>query len=190
MKNKNNTIKSGFSILEALVSMLVLSLFFIASSRIITQKHSAEFEDSPHGYYECYFADGKQWEHRSQDSEDREPKEVDKCIFDPPTTANFVNVHYYDGSQCLSSPQIIFNDRLELASPSSIRSKMDTTDDEEMQNAQAQYEEDENSTALSDLNTRRINEFMTYLRLTHPNSQVSQMFESETPPSSAVFIAW
>ena len=57
MVNKK-TNKKCFSIAEALVSMLIISIFFIATSKVMTKKQRPDISESPHGFYECYVVNG------------------------------------------------------------------------------------------------------------------------------------
>ena len=52
MVKKNH--KKGFSLAEALVSMLILSIFFGVAAKMVTQRPKQEYIVSPHGFFECY----------------------------------------------------------------------------------------------------------------------------------------
>lgn len=47
-------VKKGFSLVEALIVMLVLSIFFAFGARTITIQQKPRREHNTHGYYECY----------------------------------------------------------------------------------------------------------------------------------------
>ncbi len=52
MVKKNH--KKGFSLAEALISMLILSIFFGIAAKMVTQRPKQEYIVSPHGFFECY----------------------------------------------------------------------------------------------------------------------------------------
>ena len=90
IKNK----KFGFSLAEALVSMLILSVFFVATSKIITTKPKQEVQSNKHGYFECYY-DGEQLKQkRSDGSYAGEPVAVSSaCYMTPPAGIDFVIIY-------------------------------------------------------------------------------------------------
>ena len=47
--------KTGFTIAEVLVSMLILSIMFIGTSKVITHKPKQEYQEYRHGFFECYY---------------------------------------------------------------------------------------------------------------------------------------
>jgi len=76
-KADESNIKFGFSLAEALVSMLVLSLFFIATAKIITVKQ----KDKPKivaGYYECALVGSERVENGTTE------KNASGCAYNPP----------------------------------------------------------------------------------------------------------
>jgi len=190
MKYKNEK-KSGFSLIEALVSMLVLSIFFLASSHVITQKQTDEVQENPHGYYECYIDNGATWQHLSMSNMFTLPQDVTAtgCSFIPPTGINFFNVHYFDGQEYLTNQQVILNERVDLPDgPQSI-------DQEGVFKRVTQEEIDRMTVAQRRQYEQEIQEgvehFRTYLRMTHPASQIYTIWENTgAPPSSATMIAW
>ena len=51
------SVKKGFTLVEALTSMLIISIFFAIMSKTMTTRSSHELSQKPeyhHGYYECY----------------------------------------------------------------------------------------------------------------------------------------
>jgi len=69
MSKKFFQIKFGFSLAEALVSMLVISLFFLATAKVITIKE----KDKPKmlsGFYECYCSNNTCKQHGSKIAEE------------------------------------------------------------------------------------------------------------------------
>ena len=171
MMNKKYNKKSGFSLFEALVSMLILSLFFIASSRVITQKHETEIQQNPRGYYECYIINGQQWQHRSNGKNSTAPVQTNNCVFEPPAGVDFVNFHYFTGSQYYNGQQIIMNEILNLGGPSGV-SDVFTLYESPLQGEAA------------------IGAFKTYLKLSHPTSSIYTHIKNGNWPTQATVIAW
>ena len=88
--------KSGFSLAEALISMLVVSVFFMATSKIITTKPKKEIEQSKHGYFECYVEDNVMKQKRSDGSFGATPVTVASghpCRFTPPNGVAFFVIY-------------------------------------------------------------------------------------------------
>lgn len=167
--------------MEALVSMLILSLFFLASSRAITQKQTVEIQKNPHGYYECY-VNGGTWEHLSISNVFTKPVPTNNCEFTPPVGVTFFNVHYFDGTEYFNSQQIILNEKITLGGPGGIASAAMSdsvaTDDMTPQ---------EQARAIQERNW----EFKTYLEMTHPSSNIYTIWrDTGEPPSPAAMIAW
>ena len=171
--------------MEALVSMLILSLFFLASSRAITQKQTVEIQKNPHGYFECYISGDDTWQHLSISNVYTKPVLANSgCKFNPPTGVNFFNVHYFDGSQYYNSQQVIFNKSITLNGPSGIDipglfDKDDENSEEELTTEQLQ------------LIAAQIMEFKVYLKMTHSSSEIYSIWEATgEPPAQAAMIAW
>ena len=90
IKNK----KFGFSLAEALVSMLVMSMFFIATSKIITTKPKKEVQANKHGYFECYYDGGVLKQKHSDGSYAGEPTNAGSaCTFTPPSGIAFALIY-------------------------------------------------------------------------------------------------
>ena len=51
-------VKKGFSLVEALVVMTILAVFFAFGARIMTTKPKLKKQDTEHGYYECVYQGG------------------------------------------------------------------------------------------------------------------------------------
>lgn len=190
MKYKNEK-KLGFSLVEALISMLILSIFFLASSRVITQKQMVEVQENPHGYYECYIDNGAIWQHMSISGmfTIRQNVTASGCSFTPPVGVNFFNVHYYlDGDGYYTNQQVILNERVDLGGPGGIdrpgvfnRVSPDVIDAMTVEE-RAQYEQEVEE---------GIWHFHTYLEMTHPASNIYTIWEeTQAPPLEATMIAW
>lgn len=182
MVNQKYNQKSGFSLFEVLLSMLILSLFFIASSKVITKKQEVEIQKNPHGYYECYISGGNLYENRANSGASGTPVKKDVCVFFPPKGVNFMNVHYYDGNKSYSSQQVLLNEPIKLREPSKINQDHVFFEDEEAYvNANSEQ---------ANLIQMRNDEFKSYLELAHPNSQILRIWQTQGTPPESVFIAW
>ena len=78
---KNNH-KKGFSFAEILVSMLILSLFFLAGAKVFTRKEKPEVMKKVHGFYECYWNGGDLYQAMSKFGSRPTPVKVNgSCVF-------------------------------------------------------------------------------------------------------------
>ena len=90
-------VKKGFSLAEALVVMAIISIFFAAAGKIMTQKPKPIKQQNPHGYFECYL-DGatlKQSSAIEEAATDPVVAEGGACKFEPPKGVAFFNVNTY-----------------------------------------------------------------------------------------------
>lgn len=90
-------VKKGFSLAEALVVMAIISIFFAAAGKIMTQKPKPIKQQNPHGYFECYL-DGatlKQSSAIEEAATDPIVAEGEVCTFEPPKGVAFFNVNTY-----------------------------------------------------------------------------------------------
>ncbi len=79
--------KSGFTIAEALISMLILSVFIGLSMKIFTKKHTKPVYNASHGTYVCYRdADGNL---HSKFGAQENSVSGDHCVFRPAKTATY-----------------------------------------------------------------------------------------------------
>ncbi len=177
MIQKNNNKKFGFSLFEALVSMLIMSLFFIASSRVITQKRPIEIQKNPYGYYECYTINGVTKQHRSVAESETPASVTDKCTFEPPAGANFVAVHFFRhstyGTAYYNTMQIIFNEPVTFPSPGAVEGSGVFQGLEPMTNDDA------------------VQTFKYYLKISHPSCYVNKYITEENKlPEEALIMSW
>ncbi len=78
---KNNH-KKGFSLAEILVSMLILSLFFLAGAKVFTRKEKTEVMKKVHGFYECYWNGNQLYQAMSKFGSRPTPIPVNgSCVF-------------------------------------------------------------------------------------------------------------
>lgn len=90
-------VKKGFSLAEALVVMAIISIFFAAAGKIMTQKPKPIKQQNPHGYFECYLDGGtlKQSSAIEEAATDPVVAEGGACKFEPPKGVAFFNVNTY-----------------------------------------------------------------------------------------------
>ena len=180
MTEKNKNKKFGFSLFEALVSMLILSIFFLASTKVITQKQKTEVQRNPHGYYECYIVNGAMWHRRVVGSSASAAVRTNTCTFVPPSGITFVNLHCFDGERYYNGQQLIMNDTLNLGSPLQFYNE----------NTQGAFNDtDQNPTPAQKIEA--VNEFKTYLKISHPDSRLYKIWtEQHIQPTAAMMVAW
>ena len=75
--------KKAFSFAEILISMLILSVFFIAGAKIFTHKQKDEVMKKINGFYECYWTDGGLMFAMSKTGKRADPKPAagTSCLF-------------------------------------------------------------------------------------------------------------
>ena len=167
--------KRGFSLIEALMSMLVISVFFLAATKIITQKPPKEVEIIPHGYFECYYKGGALYTHTKKGASEVPEARSANCNFQPPTGLNFINVHYISGNTYFNSPEPMFEQRIVLSSPAAITSY------------NPQYFSDKQT---GDSLFKEAKDFYAYLNGTHSDSKILKMWKQGQTPTSALFVSW
>lgn len=88
---------SGFSLFEACVVMLVVSIFLAVSATVIPHKPKPKTEADGHGRFECYYNSGKLYQQMFQGASASGLQEVTKCRFNPPNYAKYVVVNAVGG---------------------------------------------------------------------------------------------
>ena len=96
-----SSLKKGFTLVEALTSMLIISIFFaIMSKTIISKPKTVEKPEHHHGFYECYnmdaYSDGM--ESDSTLSEDEEAE----CTFKPVPGTAFAVIYTFNGKDYIN----------------------------------------------------------------------------------------
>ena len=91
--------KKGFSLAEALISMLILSIFFLATSKVMTTKQKPDEQVNPHGFYECYVRNGDLKQRRASESSVTAEQSVDSCTFTPSQGIAYVTIYAVQDSQ-------------------------------------------------------------------------------------------
>ncbi len=120
----NTNKKSGFSIAEALIAMLILSTFFVVTSKAVNIKPKQEVSENPHGFYECYINPADTTikdQFVLNDGVIALPdKKGNDCRFIPPKSVphviiyNITNRKYYNSIQPQFTNEIILNGQDEL----------------------------------------------------------------------------
>lgn len=82
----------GFSLVEALVVMTILAIFFAFAGKVITTKPKPKLQRTTHGYYECYYSGGLHQRYVLEGNE-TEPEAVSQCVFTPRSGTVVFNVN-------------------------------------------------------------------------------------------------
>ena len=186
-QHSKDAVRSGFSLAEILVAMLVMSIFFMATTKVITIKQKPALEESPHGYYECTDSPGSTdmnfHEHRVDSSRETIPansSDVDFCTFVPPKNIPLFNVYVYSSTKG-------------FLSTSEAQISEDSADFRGANVLLDYYLSDDPSLAQTingaDLNNR-IAQFKLFLRTSYPQSMLSKSWTGTRPPRNTVFITW
>lgn|SRR5574344_182693 len=93
--------KKGYTLVEALVVMVILGLFLTATAKIMTAKIKKGMSVAAHGYYECYTWGGGLLQRLVEGSESVIP--TIGCTFDPPNGAAIYTFYTFDGKDYCSS---------------------------------------------------------------------------------------
>ena len=199
--NKNK-IKTGFSLVEILVSMAIMSFFFLASSKIMTYKNPKDLIRNPHGFFECYYEGGQKMAHIVKNGADSEPEKVQRCDFEAPTGVHFVNISVYEaptdyvdghyvGGFYFSSQEPLVDRKITCNDPMDILQNFGSS--------LGDYElTQENKEEAQQTAKRDVEEFYAYLEASHPQSYVYRQFEPlnegeefhHIPGGNVLFIAW
>jgi len=90
-----NNLKKGFSLAEALIVMVIISVFFATAAKVITTKPKAKRIVNEHGYYECYIKGGGIYQRYVRQDLPAEEENVSVCSFEAPTGVGFFNINSY-----------------------------------------------------------------------------------------------
>lgn len=88
-------VKKGFSLVEALLVMVIISILFAAGTKVITTRPKPMAQTTPHGYYECYNDSGLKQRYVREGAENAQEQAVSQCIFEPPVGAAVFNLTSY-----------------------------------------------------------------------------------------------
>lgn len=89
--------KSGFSLFEACVVMLVVSVFFAVSASVIPHRPKPKPEAEGHGRFECYYKGNTLYQQVFQGTSSSGIQQVAKCRFNPPVYAKYIVVNAVGG---------------------------------------------------------------------------------------------
>lgn len=175
MVNMHN--KSGFSIAEALVAMLVLSTFFVVTSKVVNIKPKQEVAVNPHGFFECYDENGvtgEQYVLSGQVQQLPEDRRGHDCRFIPPNNIPYVIIYVVSEGQYYNTIQPQFTNEILL-------------DKNNLSNFYQNF--DEPATG-----NQNLNEFKNFLGQTYPQSNIYKAMDKSdgdvTYNGSAVFFGW
>lgn len=171
IKNKN-----GFSLAEALISMLILSIFFLATSKVMTTKQKPDEQVNPHGFYECYVRNGNQLvQRRASESNVTAEQFVDSCTFTPSQGIAYVTIYAVRNSNdIIMAVEPQFNNPIdEISSVAALRNFGNQLDNAE-----------ENDLDIENLRN--------YLEISYPRSGLLGIINDGTYNNNdpALFIGW
>lgn len=189
---KRTADKKGFSIAEALVSMLVVSVFFLATSKVMTQKQPKEYQEPIHGFYECYVTtedDVKKLKQKLAIGQSNPPVQtVSQCELDPPKDLPLAIIYAIAGTDDDTTTPVgeerknriykaiepQFNKAFRISSINELRTF--------------------HTDALVDIEADDLEwtDVQKFLRLSYPHSGLYEMMESGSynPQDPALFIGW
>ena len=154
--------------------MLILSMFFMATSKIITVKQKDEARVKTTGYYECYINDDKMYEKYHNTN----TNEVDSCVFNQHYTRP--NVIFYS----INSQHLCSDVALEISNPLTIHSA-------ELNDSGFSYmQEDLDSEDKCQSTVENINTFIEFVSELYPTSSISTFTPQDYNSKPVVFIAW
>ena len=198
--------KCGFSLAEALISMLILSLFFIATSKIMTTKPKAEISENKHGYFECYHDGTNLKQKRSDGSYAGAPINVSECSFIPPKGIAFANIYVLnttgirhfddDGEPVLDEDGNIERIHKERRFYVGVEPQFSGNADVEInddtikidQNLLYYFQDELYEAGEGDIN---INALINFFATCHPSSSIYALLQSDPSYAGpAVFIGW
>lgn len=159
--------KQGFSLAEALVSMLIVSIFFIATSKVASYKPRTEPQTNIHGYYECYVS-GNTF---TQKTDSGNASQVAQCIFNPPSGIAYSMVY------TLNSGSVRLSVEPQFTSAMTINNSQGLIDIINQINAQG-----ENTLGCTDLRA--------FLRQSYPTSSLLTSISNGNCSGPAIFIGW
>lgn len=85
--------KTGFTLIEAVVVMLVISIFLAASAKIMTQRRNKPIQINPHGVYECWYDKNEGQAHSRYIVSGVPTDTKDGCTFIPTLDPSFYHMY-------------------------------------------------------------------------------------------------
>ena len=175
-------INAGFSLAEVLIAMLIMSVFYVATTKVMTTKQKPQIQEYPHGYYECY-DNGGLTEHRVDLGRTSiQPRLVTDCNFNAPTGLPVFNIYIaIPGVGLYSTPEAQVNDddNMVFANPRALVDIYAEAVPDIMQ-------------IMNENKQEKFAQFRTYLMNSHPQSVLAQNWAAENPepPYPVVFVVW
>lgn len=93
----NREKKAGFSLFEACVVMLVVSIFLAVSATVIPKRNKPKAEAEGHGRFECYYRGNQLYQQMFQGTSSLGLQAVSECRFNPPIYAKYIVVNVVGG---------------------------------------------------------------------------------------------
>ena len=173
-KNKNK--KNGFSLAEMMISMLIISLFFVAATKLITHKKPQEELKQPHGFFECYYSGGRLYTHTMQGQTETSAVAAPNCNVDLRSDIKFINIHYINGNTYFNTQEPFFEKSLKLSNPTDLQTYY--------------YKQYFDGTETNTDVYHSKDEFKAYLAKSHPQSNIYKQWVGGASPQIVLFISW
>ena len=190
-KNLNNfkpDTKAAFSLAEVLVAMLVMSVFFLATTKVISVKQKDELQSYPHGYYECIGSGSSYKVHRVEGGAQTIPSaNASTCEFTPARNIPVYNIYILSKTEGLykqSEPQLTDDETLTFKGAQGLlNSYIDIYNEEGSTTVQDQMKNNYDNGEFA--------QFKDYLTINYSDSLLIKTYwTGANPKSDAVFIAW
>ena len=183
--------KAGFSLFEALVSMLIMSLFFLATSKILTQKQVTEVRKNTHGYYECYVVNGAMFEHSASSSGSSQTEMVNQCTPKLSSDINFYNIHYFNSDGTQYNNKTVYH-AVEQQSISNNITVINRPRDILEYITALNIDDEDNHQVINppDIEQVEKTEFKTYINMAYSGSDIKKFSNPFPPGFEALLIAW
>ena len=184
---KRTADKKGFSIAEALVSMLVVSVFFLATSKVMTQKQPRETQETIHGFYECYVKneDGEKKLKQRRAIEQSSPPEqsVTQCELDPPSGIAFAIIYAIAGT---ADDPMEGKNKIYRAVEPQFNKTFTIASDEKLRTFHSDFLMDVQADSLDWTDVQK------FLELSYPHSGLLEMMKNGEydPQDPALFVGW
>ena len=139
----------------------------------MTTKQRPEVQENPHGFYECFIANGSLQQKQSVGTTTTPQRTVEWCSFTPPQGLAFVIIYaMQDRNHIYKSIEPQFNSPIDTISSAAALANFHT---------QLGNPED---------NNLRADDLGHYLELTYPLSGLKDVIGAESYNGPALFIAW
>ena len=167
--------------------MLVLSLFFMATSKIISTRPKSEKITNKHGYFECYMNGGRVMQKLSLENAAATPEAApnNTCSFVPPKGISFVVIHAFNNS---SGQRRFYTYTDPIVDGDSYNGGDKVTISyNDLRRFHELLDENEGEENGND----QINEFTNFLGMSHPSSSLYGILKTNNAyVGPAVFFGW